>query len=265
MAHTHGLNSRPSPITRFPTHGRIVTTITNGLVPTTLKGEVFPQVRRNCLKQNNMQPTQHWYDSGQALWLHSRTMISVSSSTPLVRARFAPRDPYMTCSRLDFCISLVHVHRSVDVHTLLAPSCSGVAVFAHILVGLQYLYYHVHKTYLAVGPRKSEYFASLFRSQIKETTTNASEITLQDNAADAIPLILDFMYAKEYLSISVAQAMSLQFLAQCFAIKRLRRNVTSFVQSNMTMDIRRCHFSSWPNASQSHVFDETLHPLSKPI
>jgi BTB/POZ domain len=95
--------------------------------------------------------------------------------------------------------------------------------------------YHVHKNILAVGPCKSEYFASLFRTQMREAETSTSHITLENGAADAVPHMLDFMYTQELSDVTSEIAVSLRYLAQYFGIKLLHRRVMVFVNDDMTI------------------------------
>lgn len=95
--------------------------------------------------------------------------------------------------------------------------------------------YYVHKNILAVGPCKGEYFASLFRTRMRESETCTSRIVLEYGAADAVPFMLDFMYTRELRDITSEQAVSLRYLAQYFGIKQLHRKVVSFVKEDMNM------------------------------
>ena len=95
--------------------------------------------------------------------------------------------------------------------------------------------YHLHRNILAVGPCKSDYFAALFRMPMKEKATSTSDIELDKDAADAVPLMLDFMYTQQLAMITSEQAVSLRFLAEYFRIKLLLRKVMSFVNDDMTI------------------------------
>ena len=95
--------------------------------------------------------------------------------------------------------------------------------------------YHVHRPILAVGPCKSDYFASLFRLPMRETTTKTSDIEMEKDAADAVPLMLDFMYSDELGIVTSEQAVSLRYLSEYFAIKMLHRKVMSFVNEDMNV------------------------------
>ena len=95
--------------------------------------------------------------------------------------------------------------------------------------------YHLHRTILAFGPCRSDYFAALFQKPMKETMTNTSTIEMAMDAADAVPLMLDFIYTQELAMITSEQAMSLRFLAEYFGIKLLLRKVVSFINDDMNI------------------------------
>ena len=95
--------------------------------------------------------------------------------------------------------------------------------------------YHLHRPILAVGPCKSDYFAAVFRMPMKERTTNTSDIKLDKDAADAVPLMLDFMYTQELGMITAEQAVSLRYLAEYFRIKLLHRKVMAFINDDMNI------------------------------
>ena len=118
--------------------------------------------------------------------------------------------------------------------------------------------YHVHKACLAVGPGKSEYFASLFRLQMKENTSNTSDIALEDSAADAVPLMLDFLYTQKLGIITAEEAVPLRYLAEYFGIKRLRQQVRSFIKQDISMANVHHYYQS---AKEFH--DEKLLSLVK--
>lgn len=56
--------------------------------------------------------------------------------------------------------------------------------------------YHVHRFFLALGPRASQYFASLLQSSnaFTEGQAHTSRIPLEDSVADSVPDLLDYMY-----------------------------------------------------------------------
>ena len=56
--------------------------------------------------------------------------------------------------------------------------------------------YNVHKVYLASGPRKSEYFQTLFSltTTTKESLSKTTTLVLPESACGAFPRFLDFVY-----------------------------------------------------------------------
>ena len=54
--------------------------------------------------------------------------------------------------------------------------------------------YILHRNVLTVGPCKSDYFMAFFRMPMKEKMTSTSEIELDMDAADVVPLMLDFFF-----------------------------------------------------------------------
>lgn len=99
--------------------------------------------------------------------------------------------------------------------------------------------YHVHKCVIAVGAKRSEYFATLFGSQLplRETANNTSNIELHKVAATAFPVLLDFMYScKDKLQITTENSTALYYLAQYFQIKRLRWEARQFWQIDLSLE-----------------------------
>ena len=100
--------------------------------------------------------------------------------------------------------------------------------------------YHVHKTYLAIGPRSSVYFEHLFQENNSSTTTttptnNTTNLEFEASSADAMPAMLDFMYsATEDVKATSANAVALRHLAHYFGIPELFANVNTFVQSDLS-------------------------------
>jgi len=101
--------------------------------------------------------------------------------------------------------------------------------------------YHVHKNILAVGPRRSEYFANVFRQARKdnppgETAGATSEVELGAAAAKVVPNFLDFMYSTEGgLDISTESATGLRHLAQLFGVRVLHKKVMDFIQKDLSL------------------------------
>eukprot|EP00978_Attheya_sp_CCMP212_P027065 scaffold90216_cov53-Attheya_sp.AAC.2 len=110
--------------------------------------------------------------------------------------------------------------------------------------------YHVHKTFLAIGPRRSDYFAKMFKipQGLSETTTSTSKITLEDSAVDAFPFMLDYMYSLidnvegGMTGNSAVQATALRYLSRYFCIPRLYEQVTSFIQKDLRPETAMTYF-----------------------
>ena len=95
--------------------------------------------------------------------------------------------------------------------------------------------YYIHKTMLAIGPCKSDYFVSDFRtSQCQEGLTSTSQILLQNASAVAMSKFLDFVYTKE-LDIDTNQAGALRYLSHYFCMKLLYCKVMEFIYQDMDM------------------------------
>lgn len=96
--------------------------------------------------------------------------------------------------------------------------------------------YHVHKTYLATGPRSSVYFEHLFQANQSTTTTDkTTTLEFEVSTADSIPIMLDFMYSTtEDVKATSANAVALRHLAHFFGIPELFANVNTFVQSDLS-------------------------------
>jgi BTB/POZ domain len=95
--------------------------------------------------------------------------------------------------------------------------------------------YYVHKIMIAIGPRKSGYFAGVIKnSQLQEGLTRISRIPLEKAAAGAIPTLLDFMYSDE-VDITTNHAGALRALADYFRMILFFRKVTKFIQGDLNM------------------------------
>jgi BTB/POZ domain len=136
--------------------------------------------------------------------------------------------------------------------------------------------YHVHKSVLAVGPRRSQYFVKLFRATTADTTssntnttvaaTTTTRIEMEELTAMAFPIVLDYMYGTsssttstksdgvqhqswETIPIATHNATALHVLAQQLDMKQLRTIVRTFWMQDLSMDtiaIYYQHASSLP-------------------
>lgn len=99
--------------------------------------------------------------------------------------------------------------------------------------------YHVHKCHLAVGNRRSEYFARLFKSSgdFKESQDQTSRIELDPLAAASFPQLLDYVYAPDGpLEINTQTATALHHLGEYFEMRNLRWDAKRFCQNDISLD-----------------------------
>mmetsp|Transcript_20087 Transcript_20087/g.43591 ORF Transcript_20087/g.43591 Transcript_20087/m.43591 type:complete len:392 (+) Transcript_20087:861-2036(+) len=97
--------------------------------------------------------------------------------------------------------------------------------------------YNVHRSALAVGPRKSGYFEALFSSsRSNESSSNACEVSLPEDATAIFPLFLDYFYCSptERLGLMKRDTLApLHFLAEYFKVSELTNDIDDFVQGDM--------------------------------
>jgi hypothetical protein len=103
--------------------------------------------------------------------------------------------------------------------------------------------YNCHKIILAVGPRCSDYFARLLQTgdRFPEGQSNTSRVELEVLAAEAFPVLLDFMYDQNStLAVNSKNASALHYLGQYFGIRRLRWEARQFWTSDV-----RTYMNTW--------------------
>jgi hypothetical protein len=90
--------------------------------------------------------------------------------------------------------------------------------------------YHVHRTVLAFGARRSGYFANLFSCGADDCV---ARVDLSDKAAVYFPDFLDYMYLSEAFMITTCNAVALCFLSQCFMVSSLQEEVDEFIRQDL--------------------------------
>ena len=90
--------------------------------------------------------------------------------------------------------------------------------------------YHIHRAIVAFGPRKSGYFANLFRYAIDD---RCARFELTDKAATFFPDLLDYLYSSASFKISTVNAVALGFLSQCFMVPSLQKQVEDFILQDL--------------------------------
>lgn len=97
--------------------------------------------------------------------------------------------------------------------------------------------YHVHRVYLASGPRKSDYFKTLFSTQAAtmEQEHQTTELLLPGTACDAFEPFLDFLCGidEDQLTMSSDTAVALHYLADYLQVPPLQTVTANFIQADM--------------------------------
>mmetsp|Transcript_43859 Transcript_43859/g.92246 ORF Transcript_43859/g.92246 Transcript_43859/m.92246 type:complete len:531 (+) Transcript_43859:158-1750(+) len=97
--------------------------------------------------------------------------------------------------------------------------------------------YHVHKAILSVGPRRSDYFATLFKqSHLSECATSTSHISLEDSAATAFPAILDYIYNDKKIKFSTKNATAIRHMAHYFGIRSLWKCASAYIRGDFSLE-----------------------------
>mmetsp|Transcript_16222 Transcript_16222/g.29298 ORF Transcript_16222/g.29298 Transcript_16222/m.29298 type:complete len:543 (-) Transcript_16222:72-1700(-) len=98
-------------------------------------------------------------------------------------------------------------------------------------------HYHVHKAILSVGPRRSEYFAALFKQNyLSEFETNTSQITLEDSAATSFSSILDYIYNDKKVKFTSKNATAIRHLAHYFGVRSLWKCASAYIRGDFSLE-----------------------------
>ncbi len=110
--------------------------------------------------------------------------------------------------------------------------------------------YHIHKTVVSYGNRKSGFLVKVFERAIMESATAAAagggrsgrsrksndgttEVALPITAAQHVPQLLDFIYFDK-LDLNAQNAPPLRHLANTFDVRELYALVSSFIQNDLS-------------------------------
>jgi len=97
--------------------------------------------------------------------------------------------------------------------------------------------YHVHKAILSVGPRRSDYFAALFKqSHLSEFATSTSRIQLEPSAADSFPALLDYIYTEKKIKFNTKNATAIRHLAHYFGMRPLWKQASAFIRGDFSVE-----------------------------
>ena len=112
--------------------------------------------------------------------------------------------------------------------------------------------YNVHRNILAIGARRSGYFANLLHYGIDDGNS-CSDIELSSRAATYFPDLLDFLYSSTAFDITTRNAVALLFLSQAFQVVSLETKVEKFLQE----DIKLSNFGYYMSDAL-YFSDETI-------
>ena len=94
--------------------------------------------------------------------------------------------------------------------------------------------YHVHRNILAIGERRSGYFANLLHYGIDDGN-KCSSLELSSRAVAFFPDLLDYMYSSKAFAISTTNAIPLLFLSQVFQVVSLEASVKTFIDTDIKL------------------------------
>lgn len=99
--------------------------------------------------------------------------------------------------------------------------------------------YHVHQMVLAVGPRHSVYFSTLFDQDMRENENMTSRIELSDEESACFPFLLNYLYPPDHKEFDVfthEQLITLYKLAEYFQIPKLCDDISKHFGENLTIE-----------------------------
>jgi hypothetical protein len=102
--------------------------------------------------------------------------------------------------------------------------------------------YHVHRNILAIGERRSGYFANLFHYGIDDGD-HCTNVELSARAATYFPDLLDYMYDSKAFTITTQNAAALLFLAQAFQVTSLQSKAEEFIERDIRLANFGCYMS----------------------
>ena len=134
--------------------------------------------------------------------------------------------------------------------------------------------YFVHRTNLAVGPRRSEYFANVFKEKTKDMRddessigagSNVTRIELMPSAAACFPTMLDYLYGAPGapLDVSTKTAIALRHLASSFGIKSLFNETSNFIQKDLNPETAAFYMLEARKFKNEKVATKALSTIAK--
>jgi len=103
--------------------------------------------------------------------------------------------------------------------------------------------YHIHKSVVSYGNRKSGFLLNVFEQEILEGSSGrggrgrgsggTTEVALPQRASSCVPQLLDYIYFDK-LDLNSQCAPSMRYLANTFDVRDLYALVSSFIQSDIS-------------------------------
>eukprot|EP00535_Pseudo-nitzschia_heimii_P009742 CAMPEP_0197192720 /NCGR_PEP_ID=MMETSP1423-20130617/25589_1 /TAXON_ID=476441 /ORGANISM="Pseudo-nitzschia heimii, Strain UNC1101" /LENGTH=1160 /DNA_ID=CAMNT_0042645669 /DNA_START=57 /DNA_END=3539 /DNA_ORIENTATION=+ len=123
--------------------------------------------------------------------------------------------------------------------------------------------YHVHRRVLAVGPRKSEYFAKIFKSN---SSANRTILKLTKREAAVFALALDYVYADIDLDLDAEKAYGLYSLGERLENHCIIQTVTDYYSKySMTKDYLNDFFEVGRNFKNKTLLEAAFVKCSQEI
>lgn len=127
--------------------------------------------------------------------------------------------------------------------------------------------YSVHKTRVAVGPRRSEFFTRLFApgGPFEGATRGISHFTLPPTVARAFPVLLDYVYEGTLEALTTENVVPLEALARCMQIPALRNGTETVWRRALTQGADGCVavYRQARRLRQPHIAKPALRALTQ--
>ena len=95
--------------------------------------------------------------------------------------------------------------------------------------------YHIHKSEVGLGPRRSKFLAAKFdEDEHADVTDPNTEVYLPSRVAALFPEFLDYVYS-DTLQLTTRNVLALKHLANHFDVRALYKKTDSFVQSDLNL------------------------------
>jgi hypothetical protein len=107
--------------------------------------------------------------------------------------------------------------------------------------------YYVHKSVLAGGLKKSDFFVSLFNlsAEMRVEDEGFSVSKVHADAAKLIPDMLDYLYSiHDILKVSTETVVGLRHLSEFFGIRAMSREALCFIYKDMTIENMKTYLLS---------------------